>query len=239
IRVLDPAQNVARDRHPHSALIHDIDVGERASLLRIDFGDGVGQRDRVADEYGREEAHAVIAERHGRDFTRGALAFLDHHRRTRRHVADDQRAVCYAPAEFRARHILLVDVVYGEIAGDAGKQIDVAFPHRLGEGDAVPDCDEEVLHCTNRSVMRSVGGHALFRGRLSPRGPSLSRFPACAGMSASEGPHPSSIRTTPSRASAALSEGQSPTPTTPSLVCAPTRCGGRRIAAALPSYRTG
>src|SRR5947209_13108512 len=61
--VLDPAQDVARDGYPDAALILDFDVGERLSLLRIDFGDGVGERDGVADEDGRQEAHAIVAQR--------------------------------------------------------------------------------------------------------------------------------------------------------------------------------
>ena len=60
-RVLDPAKNVARNCHQHAVLIDDLDVGERLSLLRIDLGNGVGERDRVADEYRGEEAHTIVA----------------------------------------------------------------------------------------------------------------------------------------------------------------------------------
>jgi hypothetical protein len=74
------------------------------------------------------------------------LAFLDHHRRASRHVADDQRAVRDALAVFRARHVLLVDVVHREVSSDSGKEVNIRLPYRLGEGDAVSDLDEEVLH---------------------------------------------------------------------------------------------
>src|SRR5262245_5256645 len=124
-RVLDPAENVTRDRHQHAVLIDDPDVSERLALLRIDLGDGVGERDRVADEYRREETYSVVAQRHRSRLQRGALAFLDHHCRARRHVADDQRAMRDAPAVFRARHVLLVDVVHRKVTGDPGKEIDI------------------------------------------------------------------------------------------------------------------
>src|SRR5262249_48659467 len=39
--VRDPAQYMAGDRDPHAALIQYLDVGERLSLLGVDFGDGV------------------------------------------------------------------------------------------------------------------------------------------------------------------------------------------------------
>src|SRR5262245_33391924 len=142
----DPAQHMAGDRDPHAALIQYLDVGERLSVLRVDFGDGVGERDRVADEDWREEAHAIVAQRYRRRIQRGALTFVDHHRRAGRHVADDQRTVGNAPAEFGARHVLLVDVVHREIAGDPGKEIDVGFADRLGEADSVANFDKEVLH---------------------------------------------------------------------------------------------
>src|SRR6266498_624146 len=155
-RVLDPAENVTRDGHQHAVLIDDADVGERLALLRIDLGDGVGERDRVADEHRSEKAHAIVAQRHRRRLQRGPLAFLDHHGRARRHVTDDQRAMRDAPAEFRTRHVLLVDVVHREIAGDPGKEIDIGLSDRLGEGNAVPDVDEDVLHYASQNMMRSL-----------------------------------------------------------------------------------
>src|SRR6516162_7177643 len=206
IRIFDPAQNVARDRHPHAVLIHDLDVGERLPLLRIDLGDGVGERDGIADEHRRKETHAVVAERHGRRLARGASAFVDHHGRAGRHVADDQRAVRDAPAEFRVRHVLLVDMIYREISGDPSKEVDVGFP----------DLDVEVLHCASRTSMRS---------RTWPRSIRWKR----------RRHHVSSTRTTPSRASAAISAAPKPSSPRTSLVCAPSRCGGRRMAAASPS----
>jgi hypothetical protein len=45
-----------------------------------------------------------------------------------------------------ALHILLVDVVYGEVAGDAGEQVDVGFTHRLGERDRIAGLHVEVAH---------------------------------------------------------------------------------------------
>src|SRR6266516_4676562 len=168
-RILDPAQNVTRDGNQHAVLIDDADVGERLTLLRIDFGDGVGERNRVSDEHRSEEAHAIIAQRHRRRLQRGALAFLDHHRRARRHVTDNQRAMGDAPAEFRTRHVLLVDVVHREIAGNPGKEIDVGLSDRLGEGHAVPDVDENVLHYASQNMMRSLlpTPRPSFVGRLS------------------------------------------------------------------------
>ena len=207
---------MARDRHPHAVLIHDLDVGERLPLLRIDLGDGVGERDGIADEHRRKETHAVVAERHGRRLARGASAFVDHHGRAGRHVADDQRAVRDAPAEFRVRHVLLVDMIYREISGDPSKEVDVGFPDRLGERDGVPDLDVEVLHCASRTSMRS---------RTWPRSIRWKR----------RRHHVSSTRTTPSRASAAISAAPKPSSPRTSLVCAPSRCGGRRMAAASPS----
>src|SRR6476620_7789862 len=65
-RVLDPAKNVARDRNLHAVLVGDGDVGERLPLVRIDFGDGVGEADGVADEHRGEKTHPVVAERHRR-----------------------------------------------------------------------------------------------------------------------------------------------------------------------------
>src|SRR5262245_32581847 len=144
--VPDPAEYVARNRYPHAALIQYLDVGARLSLLRVDPGDCVGERDRVADEDWREEAHAIVAERYRRCIQRGALAFVDHHRRAGRHIADDQRTMGNTPAEFGARHVLLVDVVHREVSGDPGKEVDVGVAARLGENDAIANVDKEVLH---------------------------------------------------------------------------------------------
>src|SRR2546429_8790426 len=69
-RIPDPAQNVTRDCNQHAVLIDDADIGERLALLRIDFGDGVGERNCVADEHRSEEAHAIIAQRHRRRLQR-------------------------------------------------------------------------------------------------------------------------------------------------------------------------
>ena len=51
-----------------------------------------------------------------------------------------------ALAVLGARHVLLVDVVDGEVAGDAGEQVDVGLADRLGEGDAVARLHVELFH---------------------------------------------------------------------------------------------
>src|SRR5262249_61534385 len=103
--------------------------------------------------------------------------------------ADDQRAVRDAPAEFRMRHVLLVDVVHREISGDPGKEVDVSFPDRLGERDGIPDLDVKVLHGASRSIKRSSPCSVSIRWRGGARH------------------HVSSIATTPSRSSAAIAAG--------------------------------
>src|SRR5712692_7553133 len=145
--VLDPAKNMARDRHDIAVLIHRPDVGERLALLRIDLGDRVGERDGVADEDRPEKPHLVVAERDRRLVARGAPALVDHQGRAGRHVADDQRAVGDAAAVFRARHVLLVDVIDRKIPGDPREQVDVGFPDGLCEADVVTDFYIEILHC--------------------------------------------------------------------------------------------
>src|SRR5208337_3730312 len=80
-RVLDPAQDVARDAHRRAVLIDDADIGERLSFLQLNLRDGVGERDRVADEDGSEESHAIVAERYRGLVKGGAPALVDHHGR--------------------------------------------------------------------------------------------------------------------------------------------------------------
>jgi hypothetical protein len=56
------------------------------------------------------------------------------------HVADDQGAVDYAAADRGfLPHILIVDVLGAEIAGDAREQRDVGFPDRLHEAVMLTD----------------------------------------------------------------------------------------------------
>ena len=74
------------------------------------------------------------------------MAFLDHHGGAGGGEADQQRAVGDALAVLGARHVLLVDVVDGEVAGDAGEQVDVGLADGLGEGDAVAGLDVELAH---------------------------------------------------------------------------------------------
>src|SRR5712691_7354559 len=144
--VLDPAKDMTRDRHDIAVLIHRPDVGERLALLRIGLGDRVGQRDGVADEHRPEKPHLVVAERDRRLAERGALALVDHQRRAGRHVADDQRAVRDAFSVFRARHVLLVDVIDREIAGDPREQVDVGLPDGFCKADLITDLDIELSH---------------------------------------------------------------------------------------------
>src|SRR5580700_12322512 len=47
--VLDPAHDVLGDGDQRAVLLDHLDVGARLPLDRIDFGDRVGERDRVAD----------------------------------------------------------------------------------------------------------------------------------------------------------------------------------------------
>jgi len=127
-------------------LVLDLDVRERLALHRIDRVDGVGEAHRVADVDRAEEADAVVAERHRRLVARGAAALVDHHRRAGRHEADEQDPVGDPAAVFRLRHVGFVDMVDGEIAGDAGEEIDIALADSLGEADAVAGLDVEVAH---------------------------------------------------------------------------------------------
>src|SRR6187200_1287962 len=123
--ILDPRQDVLGHAHQVAVLVDDLDLTARAPLDRIDLGDGVGERDRVAEEDRTQEAHLVIAERHRRLVAREPIALLDHHGRAGRGIADHQRAVRDALSVLGALHVLLVDVVHGQIASDAGEQVDV------------------------------------------------------------------------------------------------------------------
>jgi len=64
-------------------------------------------------------------------------AARDHHGGSRRHEADQQGAVRDAVSEGRLRHVLLVDVIAGEVAGNACEHVNVAFADGLGEPDLV------------------------------------------------------------------------------------------------------
>ncbi len=140
------------DRDGRAVLIDDLDLGARAALVQVELGDRVGHRHRVADEHRLDEADPVVAER-----DRGlvdALAFDlgDHQARGRRHEADQQRAVGDAPPVGRAFHVFLVDVVAGEIPGDAGEKIDVGLAHGLRKAHPVADLDMKLGHRLPRSL---------------------------------------------------------------------------------------
>ena len=51
---------MACDRDQGAVLIDDADVGDRLALLPFDLGNRIGQRDGVANEDRRQEAHAVV-----------------------------------------------------------------------------------------------------------------------------------------------------------------------------------
>lgn len=63
------------------------------------------------------------------------------------------------PAVRRAAHVLLVDMIGREVAGDAGEQVNVAVAYRLGEADLVADGQVEVAHasCSRGSPVGPVG----------------------------------------------------------------------------------
>ena len=50
------------------------------------------------------------------------------------------------PPVGRPAHVLLVDVIGGEVPGDSGEQVDVAFAHRLREAHLVADGEVEFSH---------------------------------------------------------------------------------------------
>src|SRR5215471_7028957 len=99
--VLDPAQYMGRDSDELAALVHNLDIGKRLPFQRIDLRNVIGERDRIADEYCSEKSNLVVTERNRRFAERRAFALFDHHGRTRRHVTDEQRAMCNASAIFR------------------------------------------------------------------------------------------------------------------------------------------
>ena len=149
-----------------TALIDDLDLAARAPLGGIDLGDGVGEGDGVADVNGTQEADLVVAERHSGLVAGRAMAFLDHHGGAGGGEADQQRTVGDALAVLGARHVLLVDMVDGEVASDAGEQVDVGLADGLGKGDAVAGLDVEVAHGVLLLIVCPPGR----------RGPSVSAF---------------------------------------------------------------
>src|SRR6185295_4949635 len=143
--VLDPGQDVLCHRHELALLVHHLDVAARAALARIDLDDGVGEGERVANVDGTQKTHLVIPQRDGGLVAGGAVTLLDRHRGAGRGEAQHQRAMGDAPAVLGTRHVLLVDVIDGEVAGNPGEKVDVGLAHRLGEGDAVAGLDVEIL----------------------------------------------------------------------------------------------
>src|SRR4029077_8971238 len=61
-------------------------------------------------------------------------------------IADEQRAVGDPAAVLGTRHVLLVDVVDGEVPGNSGEHVDIGLPDRLGERHAVARLDVERAH---------------------------------------------------------------------------------------------
>src|SRR5439155_21922581 len=133
-RSIHQLHDVRRHRYEVVFLVPDLDLGQGPFLLALDPGDLVVDGQRVTEVDGLEKPDPVVTDRNHRP-----VEVLEDVAGGCRCVSDDERAMSDPMTQAGLAAVLLVDVVWIQVAGDTGEEIDVRLAHRLCDPGPKPD----------------------------------------------------------------------------------------------------